>query len=330
MSADRLILHLGTHKTGTTAVQEALGANTAPLSQVGLNVVDDASLFGRGHPGAAHRIAAALIGEDPAPRRQLTRLIQAKQLDKGQRILSSEVLWRGLCTGMMDAKTLADRLMMVFGDIAMDHVLFVRDFGGFINSMTAEIILATSTPDTPDAIASGLRAYLDVYARLLEFGEVFGAQHVHAQPYELARRTEGGVVGAAFAAAGLDPEILPEVARSRVTHAMLPADLMALKLAMNRSSLDEQIYSMLRFRLPRLAERRDATTPYRIVSDAILAPLIEESKQLNGGLADHLECDEQYLFSEAVLERPLVDITTWPVEAHNASLIDLVQELVVK
>src|SRR5688572_14535297 len=58
----RLILHAGTHKTGTTSIQAALAENRRWLSERGF-VYPQLSFCSRSHNGFAHRLALAGKGE---------------------------------------------------------------------------------------------------------------------------------------------------------------------------------------------------------------------------------------------------------------------------
>lgn len=63
-AAPRLILHVGTHKTGTTSIQKVLADNRELLGRQGLIYPDGGAIFGRVRSGH-HRFSTSLSGIDP-------------------------------------------------------------------------------------------------------------------------------------------------------------------------------------------------------------------------------------------------------------------------
>lgn len=94
----RLVLHAGTHKTGTTAIQRVLKEHRRRLSKQGL-VYPDARPFLGGSSEAHHRFAHALTGIDPAATAAAGRFIAHVHSRTGPdrvALLSSEAVYRNV------------------------------------------------------------------------------------------------------------------------------------------------------------------------------------------------------------------------------------------
>lgn len=93
----RLIIHVGTHKTGTTAIQTFLAANRDRLDAMGV-VYPDATRFKVGkRPEIHHGLAAALARGEGAFSEPLLRFrehLRARLADNATVILSSEAFYR--------------------------------------------------------------------------------------------------------------------------------------------------------------------------------------------------------------------------------------------
>ncbi|MBP7002997.1 hypothetical protein [Amaricoccus sp.] len=93
----RLIIHVGTHKTGTTALQAFLSANRAPLDAMGVHY-PDATRFGLGKLGEIHHgVAAALArgeGPFPGPLLRFRDHLRERLAGGAAVVLSSEAFYR--------------------------------------------------------------------------------------------------------------------------------------------------------------------------------------------------------------------------------------------
>lgn len=94
----RLLLHVGTHRTGTTSIQQVLASNRDWLRERGI-VYPDASRWFGGSDRAHIRFAHALTGTDPqqlgVARRFVAALAERTRPDQTV-LLSAEPLYRGL------------------------------------------------------------------------------------------------------------------------------------------------------------------------------------------------------------------------------------------
>lgn len=92
----RLILHAGTHKTGTTSVQQVLAKNREALREKGVHYPDAHSFVGGGHK-AHHRFAYAWTGMQDGLIDSATRFLESLYDDVNDNetvILSSESIYR--------------------------------------------------------------------------------------------------------------------------------------------------------------------------------------------------------------------------------------------
>lgn len=94
MSRPRLILHIGSHKTGTTAIQAALAADRGRLADAGV-IYPETPWFG-GTTVAHHGVAHALARPNPWNRLRLARFFHMIRKGGGARwtVLSAEPFWR--------------------------------------------------------------------------------------------------------------------------------------------------------------------------------------------------------------------------------------------
>lgn len=92
----RLILHAGTHKTGTTSIQQALHANRTWLRERGVHYPDPEGWFG-GNPAAHHAFSHAVAGIGEASVDDARRFIEAvaDATEEGETVLlSAEPVYR--------------------------------------------------------------------------------------------------------------------------------------------------------------------------------------------------------------------------------------------
>jgi hypothetical protein len=195
----RLILHAGTHKTGTTSIQKVLADNRASLRAQGLIYPDGGTAFGKTKI-PHHRFSHALASADPDDKRKaLTFLAEARHLARaGDTILiSAEPIyrhvygsdrWRELDTQdyWTGRQRYLDTVADVLSDFAVEVILFFRERESFAKSVHFEL---TKKGDWSGDIASFRIAHAPLfeYERQLElFRNAF--PHVRVLNYEDACR----------------------------------------------------------------------------------------------------------------------------------------------
>jgi len=166
-------LHIGTHKTGTTAIQRQLQRNREALKQRGIWYPSEAELLPGGSHGIPHRNIARSLNSTAAPKpydRPSLRLM-AQAILRGARnydhtIISSEAFWRiGFPTQPEHcspeklwqrklANVASIRQLFADGEVRVHAVL--RERSAYIQSSYSEFVLATLYKDD---IYAYLRAY---------------------------------------------------------------------------------------------------------------------------------------------------------------------------
>lgn len=229
----RAVLHIGTHKTGTTAVQNALAHNRRLLWRHRIVYPE----IGQGQP-AHHGLAAkwnpSLVGFEPRGGAEAAWQSLARDHARGDAtlLLSSEELSRVHGPGAVDLAFVRDALS---GFERIDVVCVLREQVSFIQSAYLQIsknLPAYAVPGRPypswsrflaAALAKGLVTGLTLDHEVLydALVGVFGADHVHMVPYADAVTHPQGAVGVVLERVGGAPDAstlsLPDGGRANVT-----------------------------------------------------------------------------------------------------------------
>lgn len=203
----RVLLHVGTHKTGSTAVQAAFAANRRLLARHGIVYP---SLPGR---SATHHGLAAVWNRNLAsvePRggaaAAWASLARRHAGGDGVLVLSSEEFGRTLGRQAVDHRALRAALS-VFERV--DVLCLVRDQLSFLESVWLQIARASQRVGKGDsalppwprfhrrAVRTGAATNLalDYDALIGRLDDAFGPEHVHVVPYAQAAGEPGGVIG---------------------------------------------------------------------------------------------------------------------------------------
>lgn len=207
----RLILHIGSHKTGTTAIQQALYDNRHRLRQAG--VVYDTGhglLQGpkTGHHGLAHALASDAPRDREALKRYRERLVTAART-ADLVIISAEPFLRHLRPEAADMDRAARRMAYIrrvadyFAGFDVEVSVYLRRPDRFAVSLYKSNLVRTGLNLT---FAQYLAARSEIFhyqSRLLPFRQVFDTVTVRC--FEAAART--GPVGSFFADHGLPPPV---------------------------------------------------------------------------------------------------------------------------
>jgi hypothetical protein len=214
-------LHIGTHKTGTTAIQRQLQRNRESLKQRGIWYPSEAELLPGGGGGIPHRNIARSLNSTAAPkpydRPRLTAMAQA--ILRGARnydhtIISSEAFWRigfpaqpERCGSeeiwrRKQANVATVRQLFAEGDVHVHAVL--RERAAYIQSSYSEFVLATLYPED-------IHAYLRVYGHGWDYRRQLQAWSAHfpVQAYAYEKLCRGGRLPLDFLRALCGPD-LPE------------------------------------------------------------------------------------------------------------------------
>jgi len=173
-------LHIGTHKTGTTAIQRHLRRHRENLKHQGIWYPTEAELLPGGGDGIPHRNIVRSLdntrGAKPYSRNDLeamvsTMLSQSRHYD--HTILSSEAFWRVGFAAAPDPYTTEElwlrkqsnvaKIRQLFGDADVRITAVLRERSAFIQSYYSEFILAT-------LYTKNIKAFLRNYNYLWDYG----------------------------------------------------------------------------------------------------------------------------------------------------------------
>jgi hypothetical protein len=213
----RVLLHVGTHKTATTTIQDMF-AHNAPLLQAHGVIYPRMGRF-TGHHGLVSdwgRLPKVYAYEGGS-RATLHRLGRAHGGEDGTLVLSSEEFSRGDAAARVDFDELRDILGQYFEQV--DVVCVLREQWQFIQSVYLEVS-KNRVPGRPGefvwpSINRGMIEGLWTDYNLLydHLRKAFDAERITLLDFDTARRANGGIVGAilALTGTGLAPEALDAV-----------------------------------------------------------------------------------------------------------------------
>lgn len=330
----KTVVHIGPHKTGTTAVQAFIGQEKDRLLGDGVKVIDDEYWGGRA--GQAH-IVTNIIREGVSSDwyAELARIVKEAQDKKLTILLSSEVFFRHLCTAVSRngySPILANLQQLTGGSIYF--ILVIRAFGEYINSLVAENILATPVSDGFPMIAQRIERFLQIEGVIQNLENSVGESSVKVFSYEEACRGSG-VVSEVLAAAGVGMSIQKHyemIGRSRDArglHAMLPARLLALKYRLNQLGLPNQVYAALRWQLPKLAMGYEREK-FRLFTAKDMKGLIRRTESFNRGLNERLGINKKRLYGENINRHTYCDLEGYAIEDLWPELVELYEINILK
>ena len=203
----RVVLHIGTHKTGSTAVQEAFASNRGLLRRHGI-VYPVVKIGYAGHHGLAALWNRDLQLYEPRGGAEAAWRTLARRHagEPGVLVLSSEELSRIHGVGRVDYRFVRDALG---GFERVDVLCLLRDQLSFLQSSYLENVKPdprkdrrrAPVPPWPHFLARALKdppapgRQLDHNVLLDELDEAFGPGRVHVLPYDGAREHPGGAIG---------------------------------------------------------------------------------------------------------------------------------------
>jgi hypothetical protein len=203
-----LVLHVGTHKTATTSVQDTLAANRALLAARGVAFPQVGPSAGQ-HALVTRWIPLPERYCDPRPALELWQgLAAAHAGGTGTLLLSSEEFSRA--TPAVDMRELA---ALTAGFARRTLVCTLRSQISYIQSVYLQVVRDSRVAAFPEFVrqavvtnqATGVRLdYGALYDHLLTG---FAPDEIVFLSYEAAAKAPGGVLGAILAAAGLAPDL---------------------------------------------------------------------------------------------------------------------------
>lgn len=221
----RIVLHIGTHKTATTTVQDTLAANRKLLAAHGI-VYPKLDRFSGHHTLATHWIKLpAVYSGMTAPRVLWQRLVDTHAGTDATVIVSSEELSRWQAQSVDFAELAA--LLAPFEERLV--ICTLRNQVSYLQSIFLQISReypAHIEPFLNDALrthhATGV--FLDYGALYDHLLRGFAPEEIAFLSFERATRAPGGILGAIFDRIGLPlPDLVPLAGDSNVSHEPLAA-----------------------------------------------------------------------------------------------------------
>ena len=204
----RLVLHIGTHKTGTSSLQNAFWRRRDLLATHGIIYPD----FGSAHShhgllGDRHADLARAYPLPKPPAALIADLAALHAASDATVILSSEEFSRGTPARRFDFRTF--RATSGFDRVEM--VALLRSQRAYLQSVFLEVIKRTAVPwdkffvqSLKTDLAHGL--FLDFNALDDHLLTGFAADEITYLDYDAAQRHPGGTTGAVLAHLGLPPD----------------------------------------------------------------------------------------------------------------------------
>jgi SAM-dependent methyltransferase len=222
----RLVLHIGTHKTATTTVQDTLAANRALLARQGIVYPRIGRAAGH-HTLATHWIELPEVYYEPRPALELWREMAERHAGTDATvILSSEELSRWL----PQAVDFAELRALVDGFAEKTVVCTLRNQLAYLQSIYLQITRESPGPRLETFLNQALKnrhatgVFLDYGALHAHLLKGFAAEEIVFLSYEAARRHPDGILGALFARLGMPPvELVPLPGDSNVSPEPLAA-----------------------------------------------------------------------------------------------------------
>lgn len=177
----RLILHIGSQKTGTTTLQGFLKTQTEPLAGAGLHFVQS------GRTNIAHNSIIQLIRKGQGEAVAEDILAEISQHRDKTCFISSEMFFRPDIARYF-AKHLPAALR-----IKSKVIVYLRRQDKYAEAMYKQRVKNGRYQGTPEEYASGL-AHLDYGKILSHFGSTFGTRNLIVRPFERALFPSGDVL----------------------------------------------------------------------------------------------------------------------------------------
>ena len=278
----RLFLHIGSHKTGTTSVQETFHANKATLLQRGLAVAEGDRLpnlhqfFDYVDPGAI--LPRGFKAQNPA---KLAEVLAAEPAD--QVFGSSENFSFFFHQASVDA--LAKALKARFDDIRIivylrrqdRHAISHHQEGARPERKPEGLLWGHALTALPEP-APQQRLYLDYNQRLTLWENAFGRDALLVRVFDRSLLRDGDIVPDILFLMGLDVEGLERVPDSNISLGRLKAT------AGHLANLVVDDALVTRKLLRALPDRDDRMTPSAVEAEAFLAPYRDSNRRLNDRL----------------------------------------------
>lgn len=288
----RLIAHIGTHKTGSTAIQRAMLAHAGDLERQGIFYVpltretlplETSTEF---DPGAAAAVRAALL--ESLPR------------DVGDRtvVISSEAFSGDVRTGYENAPVMAEFLRAVTDGFETTVVVYLRRQDSFVESAYAQLIHMGGTESFEEYLA-GLPAEAFDWHRLVStFARRFGADSIVVRRYDRSVLPEHTSILDDFATV-IGADTLPPAPGQESPNRGYSRDALEVARVCNRY-LDKDQRHRLRLML-QATSAKEPFEPYSFFTGEERRRFLERFEESNARVAEEFVRDGAPLFPDTAI-----------------------------
>lgn len=210
----RVVLHIGTHKTGTTSLQRALSKNSRLLRSAGIR-------FYRGLYKPANHVELQLAAMRFERRSPFKRRMDRVPVDEAFRanVIAHVQSFLALCPeqkfifsaeGLSYLRLPEETAVLgrIFEGHSVEVIVYFRDKRAFLESYSRQIGASRALRNMKDSWAyCGDDSWLIDYDGLLQaYSQQFGASAIKVRSYEADKEVFGGTVGSFLALLGLAGE----------------------------------------------------------------------------------------------------------------------------
>lgn len=207
----KLVLHIGTHKTATTTIQDMFHANAPLLEQHGLIYPRLGRNKVTGHHGLVYDWGRLppVFKLDVSSLNALGWINREYAHREGTVLLSSEEFSRGDPERLVDFAAVRDSLS---GFESIEVICVLRPQWQFLQSVYLELSKSKSPPRPPRLVESALETgmfqglWIDYNMILDRLEQFFAPTEITLMDFEAARRAEGGIIGSMLRHLGTDLE----------------------------------------------------------------------------------------------------------------------------
>ena len=232
MQRPRLILHIGSQKTGTTSIQGFLKSQTNALEGEGLSYVK------AGRTNIAHNSVLQSIKKDGGADVALSMLYEIEKRPDLTHVISSEMFFRAGLATWFETHFPEDLR-------AQTKVLaYIRRQDGYAEAMYKQRVKNGRYSGAPEDYATQV-VNLDYGSVINSFARVFGAENMALRPFERRHFPKGDVLADFCAIAGLSDNILTNYDHPS-SNATLSREVSELLGDMKRAGTDHNTRDIIR------------------------------------------------------------------------------------
>lgn len=288
----KLYLHIGTTKTGSTAIQNALRTSPERLLSANACFVNSHQIIDTLLQGQVTSNELALKNEEL---HKLARKEQAKKVHT--LILSSESLVGDPMTGHGNAPEMARRLKELSKGFDTQIICYLRRQDSFMESLYAQTIHQGRIVSFDDFFKQMEQIDLDYDVMLDAFAQVFGADRLIVKRYCKSLFTTSHALlddfGSTIGTTGLKPPT-----RSRHVNASYSPQALAVALTCN-DTLEEEQKIRLRYYLQKVSSQ-EITALHCYLTPEQRQRVLQRYEASNAAVAKHYLGTNDPLFSDAM------------------------------